>query len=170
VLLYGALAGGRTRAELRRGGATALDERLASGELAPDFGPARLHPRAGATLVAARGPLVAFNLELAPPATLRTARAVAALLRESGAEGLPGLRALGVELASRGGAAQVTMNVEDPARLPLAEIVCAVRRHAQVASAELVGLAPRTWLEGSPDDLAWLGGDPSGQVLENALG
>jgi glutamate formiminotransferase/glutamate formiminotransferase/formiminotetrahydrofolate cyclodeaminase len=170
VFLYGALAGGRTRAELRRGGATGLAARLASGELAPDFGPPALHPSAGATLVAARAPLVAFNLQLAPPATLETAHAIAALVRESGAEGLPGLRALGVELASRDGAPQLTMNVETPARLALAELVAAVRRHAEVASAELVGLAPAASLAGFPEDVPWLGGFPAGQVLENALG
>src|SRR3954464_15454155 len=73
VYLYGALAGGRTRAELRRGGPQALLERAA-----PDYGPARLHPTEGARLVAAREPLVAFNVELAAPATLADARAIAA--------------------------------------------------------------------------------------------
>ncbi|TMK39296.1 MAG: glutamate formiminotransferase [Actinobacteria bacterium] len=170
VFLYGALAGGRPRAELRGEGRRGLGARLAAGEATPDFGPARLHPSAGATLVGARPPLVAFNLELAPPATLHTARAIAARVRESGAEGLPGLRALGVELASRAGAAQLTMNVEDPARLTLAEVVSAVRRHAEVTVAELVGLVPAVALEGFPKDVPWRGGDPSRQVLENALG
>ncbi len=66
VFLYGELAGGRTRAQLRSGGSAGLAERIAMGEVAPDFGPARLHPTAGATLVGARAPLVAFNLQLAP--------------------------------------------------------------------------------------------------------
>ena len=65
VFLYGALADGRTRAELRRGGLTGLAKRIGTGELRPDFGPTRLHPTAGAVLVAARPPLVAFNVELA---------------------------------------------------------------------------------------------------------
>ncbi|HEX3693209.1 MAG TPA: hypothetical protein VHU13_07685, partial [Solirubrobacteraceae bacterium] len=94
VLLYGELAAGRTRAQLRRGGVDALAARLASGELAPDFGPAALHASAGATLVAAREPLVAFNLELAAPADVQDARRIAALIREGGAEGLPGVRAI----------------------------------------------------------------------------
>ena len=55
---------------------------------APDFGPHKLHPTAGAVLVAARPPLVAFNVELAPPATLDDARAIAAAIREGGPEGL----------------------------------------------------------------------------------
>ena len=64
-------------------------------------------------LVAARPPLVAFNVELAPPATLDDARRIAALIREGGEEGLPGVRAIGLELPHRGGVAQVSMNVED---------------------------------------------------------
>ena len=153
ILLYGELGGGRTRAELRRGGPDALAARLASGELVPDFGPRRAHPSAGAVLVAARPPLVAFNVELAPPATLDDARRIAALIREGGAEGLPGLRAIGLALPHRGGVAQVSMNVEDHLRVPLGEAVAAIARHAQPAEAELVGLAPRAAFSGFPEGL-----------------
>jgi glutamate formiminotransferase / 5-formyltetrahydrofolate cyclo-ligase len=62
VFLYGVLAGGRTRAELRRGGPPELGRRIAAGELRPDFGPPGLHRTAGAVLVGARPPLVAFNV------------------------------------------------------------------------------------------------------------
>jgi glutamate formiminotransferase / 5-formyltetrahydrofolate cyclo-ligase len=168
VFLYGALGGGRTRSQLRRGGTARLAARVRSGELRPDFGPRGAHPAAGATLVAAREPLVAFNLQLAAPATLQDARTIAALIREGGAEGLPGLRAIGVQLA--GAVAQVSMNVERPLELPLANVVQAVSRHAALASAELVGLAPRAALEGFPDELELLGFDPAIHVIENALG
>ncbi len=150
VLLYGLLAGGRTRAQLRRGGPGELARRLAAGELAPDFGPARAHPSAGAVLVAARAPLVAFNLELAPPATEADAREVAAAVREGGTHGLPGVRALGLALSARGGVAQVSCNVEDHRTVPLARLLEAVERLAPVAEAELVGLAPAAALEGWP--------------------
>jgi glutamate formiminotransferase len=171
VFLYGELTEGpsgapRSRAELRRGGVAGLMSRM--GELRPDFGPPRLHPTAGATLVAARPPLVAFNLQLAAPATLAEARVVAARIREGGEEGLPGLRAIGVELG--GGVAQVSMNVERPFEVPLVLIVEAVRRHAPVHSAELVGLAPAAALEGFPEDLPMPGFDSARHVLENALG
>jgi glutamate formiminotransferase/glutamate formiminotransferase/formiminotetrahydrofolate cyclodeaminase len=63
-------------------------------------------------LVAARAPLIAFNVELAPPATLADARAIAARIREGGEEGLPGVRAIGLRL-ERGGIVQVSTNVED---------------------------------------------------------
>jgi glutamate formiminotransferase len=170
VFLYGVLGGGRSRAEVRRGGLVALTERMRTGGLRPDFGPQEPHPTAGAVLVAARPPLVAFNLELAPPATLQTARSIAAVIREGGAEGVPGVRAIGVQLAARGGIAQVSINVEDPLSVPLARVVDAVRRHGEVDCAELVGLAPRAALEGFPQDLPIRGFDPARHVIEQALG
>jgi glutamate formiminotransferase/glutamate formiminotransferase/formiminotetrahydrofolate cyclodeaminase len=153
VLLYGALADGRTRAELRRGGIERLAQRLADGELCPDFGPGRPHPTAGATLVAARAPLIAFNVELEPPATLEHARAIAADLREGGAHGLPGVRAIGLTLPARDDVAQVSCNVEDHVAVPLAVLVAAVAARAPVRGCELVGLAPRRALAGFPDDV-----------------
>jgi glutamate formiminotransferase / 5-formyltetrahydrofolate cyclo-ligase len=168
VFLYGALGGGRTRAELRRGGPGRLAERMHTGELRPDFGPRIAHPDTGATLVAAREPLVAFNLQLSSPATVEDARTIAALIREGGAEGVPGLRAIGVQL--EGAVAQVSMNVERPLEVPLGRVVEAVGRHAELASAELVGLVPRAALEGFPEELELLGFDPAVHVIENALG
>jgi glutamate formiminotransferase len=152
VFMYGELAAGRTRAELRRGGPARLAERIDAGELRPDFGPRTLHPSAGAVLVAARPPLVAFNLELVSPATVEDARAIAARIRDGGPEGLPGVRAIGLWLDARG-VAQVSTNVEDHRRVPLAEVVAAIARHATPSRAELVGLAPRAAFEGFPDDL-----------------
>jgi glutamate formiminotransferase len=152
VFLYGDLAGGRTRAELRRGGLAALAERIATGEQRPDFGPRDLHATAGAVLVTARPPLVAFNVELAPPATLDDARAIAALIREGGDEGLPSVRAIGIWLSNRS-IAQVSTNVEDHRRTSLADVVKAVRRHSPVARAELVGLAPRAAFDDFPQDV-----------------
>jgi glutamate formiminotransferase len=142
VFLYGALAGGRTRAELRRGGPAELSRRVAAGELRPDFGPGKLHLTAGAVLVAARPPLIAFNVELAAEATLDEARLVAAAIRERGSEGLPGVRAIGLWLDNRG-IAQVSTNLEDFAATSPAAVVAAVARHAPVTGAELVGLAPQ---------------------------
>jgi glutamate formiminotransferase / 5-formyltetrahydrofolate cyclo-ligase len=178
VFLYGELAGGRSRAQLRRGGVGGLARRMREGELHPDFGPPQIHPTAGATLVAAREPLVAFNLELSPPATVSDARRIAAAIREGGAQGLPGVRALGVALSRRGAAGQmmdstvgqVSMNVERPLELPLREVVEAVRKHADVEAAELVGMVPAVALEGFPQDVEMLNFDPAVHVIENALG
>ena len=148
VFLYGELAGGRTRAELRKGGPDGLSAR----GTVPDYGPAQLHPTAGATLVAARPPLIAFNLELAPPATLEDARRVAALIRAGGAEGLPGVRALGLRLERRD-VIQVSTNVEDHRAVTTTDVLAAVARHHPVKRAELVAPAPQAALAGWPDDV-----------------
>lgn len=168
VFLYGALAQGRTRAELRRGGPSALARRVAEGELRPDFGPAVVHPRGGATLVAARPPLVAFNVTLRAPATLDQARAIAARIREGGAEGLPGLRAIGLKL-ERQQEIQISMNVERPADTPLRDVIAAIARHAKPATAELVGLAPEVAFAGFPEGLPIPGFDPDAHLIERAL-
>jgi glutamate formiminotransferase / 5-formyltetrahydrofolate cyclo-ligase len=175
VFLYGELsaedpAAAITRAQLRRGGVAGLAARMASrGQpLLPDFGPPRMHPSAGATLVAARPPLVAFNLQLAAPSELKDARRIAALIRDGGEHGLPGVRAIGVLLD--GGVAQVSMNVERPFEVSLAMVVEAVRAHVGLAGAELVGLAPAVAFEGFPQDIPITGFDPARHVIENALG
>ena len=166
VFLYGSLAAGRSRADLRRGGAEGLLARVGAGEAKPDFGPGRLSARAGAALVAARAPLVAFNLELGPPADLAAARQIAAEIREGGEEGMPGVRAIGLELPARGGVAQVSVNVEDHVAVSLADVVRAVERRAPVAATELVGLAPRMAFRDFPDGLECRGR----ATLEDALG
>jgi glutamate formiminotransferase len=143
VFLYGALGGGRTRAQLRRGGPAELGRRIARGQL---------HPTAGAVLVAARAPLVAFNVELAAPAGVQDARRIAALIREGGAEGLTAVRAIGVWLSDRS-AAQVSTNVEDHMATRLVDVVGAIARHAPIAEAELVGLAPQSAFDGFPIDI-----------------
>jgi glutamate formiminotransferase len=144
VFLYGELATGRGPAFFRRGGTEELAGRLASGEVAPDFGPARLDERAGGSIVGARRPLIAFNVELAD-ADLELARALAAVVRERDG-GFPGVRALGLELP-RAGRVQVSMNVEDWEAAALHEIVARIEteaadRGARVLGSELVGLMP----------------------------
>ena len=140
VFLYGVLAGGRTRAELRRGGPEALIARTR-----PDAGPHELHPTAGATLVAARPPLAAFNVEIA--ASLATAKEIAAEVRT-----LPGVRALGLELAQQG-IVQVSTNIEELDRTTPADVVAAIRARAEVTGAELVAPAPRSAFESFPADV-----------------
>jgi glutamate formiminotransferase len=96
------------------------------------------------------------------------ARSIAWELRESGG-GLPGVRALGLELPSRG-RAQVSVNVHDHGAVPLAEIVERVRARAPVAECELVGLAPAAAFDGFPDDVPLRDFDPRRKLVENALG
>jgi glutamate formiminotransferase len=169
VFLYGELATKpehEERAWIRRGGPKELARRIESGDLVPDFGPSRPHPTAGAVLAAARAPLLAFNVDLVTD-DLAVAKRIAAGLRESGG-GLPGVRALGLYLHDRK-RAQVSTNVHDHRAAPLREIVEYVRERAEVAEAELIGLAPRAAFDGFPDDVPLRGFDPERHLLEEAL-
>jgi glutamate formiminotransferase len=170
VILYGELATSpenRERAALREGGGEVVAARIESGELVPDFGPPRPHPSAGVTLAAARPPLIAFNLDLASD-DLELARRIAAEIREGGGGGLPGVRAIGLYLEDRG-RAQVSTNVHDFGVTPLRDVVEAVRNRAEVAEAELVGLAPEAAFRRFPEDLPIRGFSPERHLLENAL-
>ena len=174
VFLYGDLAsdaGRRERAYFRAGGIDSLWQRMTSGGLVPDFGPSRPHPTAGATLVTARAPLAAFNLELATE-DLETARQIAAAIRESPESGIPGVRALGLALST--GRTQVSTNVHDPIGTPLAEVVEAVQdeaalRGTSVIEAELIGLIPEAALEEYPEDVPIRDFDPAFHVIERRL-
>lgn len=163
VFLYGSAdPAGRTLPELRR---TAFKER------APDFGPAEPHPTAGAMAVGARPILVALNCELSDPDPA-VARMIARAVRERDG-GLPGVRALGFALASKG-RAQVSMNLVDLAATGVEAACAAVRRAAaghgaDVAAVELVGLLPAAELERcSGEFLAWSGLSPD-QTIEVRL-
>lgn len=173
VFLYGALAAGPDRAErayFRNGGLAELWLRMESGELRPDYGPDLPHRTAGATLVTARPPLAAFNVELDSD-DVELAQAVAAGLRESGG-GLPGVRAIGLPIG--GARAQVSTNVHDPSAVPLGRVVERVRElavplGAAPVEAELVGLIPAAALAGYPADVPLRGFDPDRHTIEARL-
>jgi glutamate formiminotransferase len=168
VFLYGELAPGRGPAFFRRGGPEELQRRIDAGELAPDFGPARLDPAAGGVIVGARPPLIAFNVNLAG-ADVEAARAIARVVRERDG-GFPGVRALGLDL-QRAGHAQVSMNVEDWRAAPLHELVAAIEREAaargvEVAGSELVGLMPGGAAAAAAGALLQIDGFDASRVLE----
>ena len=170
VFLYGELAPGRGPAFFRRGGTEELQRRIDEGELKPDFGPERLDPSAGAVLVGARRPLIAFNVNL--KGELEAAREVAALVRETGG-GFSGVRALGLELPSAG-LVQVSMNVEDWEAAALHDIVARVEqealfRGATVVGAELVGLMPAGAAAAAAGAMLRIDGFDSSRVLELRL-
>ena len=144
--------------------------RVEGGELRPDFGPAELHPTAGATLVTARPPLAAFNVELAG-ADIAAAREVASRLREAGG-GLEGVRAIGIDLGN--GRTQVSTNIHDPATVSLATVAMRIRElaaphGARPVGAEIVGLVPERALDGWPDALPITGFDPAKHVIERRV-
>jgi glutamate formiminotransferase len=138
VLLYEESARSPARKnlpDLRRQG---LQERLHQD--GPDFGPAQLHPRLGATVMGARRPLVAFNLVLESQ-DLELARSIARHLRS-----LPSVRSLGFWLESQQ-KVQVSVNLTDPEQVDLDQVFEEVLSQASahgvaLHSSELIGLAP----------------------------
>ena len=154
----------------RRGGTDELQRRLDAGELAPDFGPPRLDATAGAVILGARAPLVAFNVNLR--GSLEVAREVAAVVRERGG-GFPGVRALGLDLPTAG-VVQVSMNVEDWEAAALHDIVARVAaeaesRGAEVLGSELVGLMPAGAAAAAAGAMLRIDGFDASRVLELRL-
>ena len=129
---------------VRRGQFEGLSAKMGARGWGPDCGPAAPHPSAGASAVGARGPLIAFNVNLTT-GDVAAARRIAGRIRERDG-GLPGVKALGIRLAHRG-TAQVSTNVVDYRRTSLATLLDAVTREANalgvdVEGTEVVGLVP----------------------------
>jgi len=161
----------RNLADIRRGEFEGLATKMASPEWAPDFGPARPHPTAGATVIGARAPLIAFNVNLATD-RLDVAKAIAAAVRQSSG-GLPFVKALGLALDHRG-IVQVSMNLTNYEETPILRVFEAVRseadrRGAAVLESEIVGLVPEAALPAAPEQSLRLAGFSSSQVLEQRL-
>ena len=139
--LYGP---GRSLPEIRRGAFTTV---------APDTGPPSPHPTAGATAVGARNVLIAYNVWIGAADGSDAVDVVAVAKRLAGHVRRPGLRTLGLDVD---GAAQVSCNVVDPARVTLVEVYDAVATGAatqgcKVLRGELVGLLPRSALAAVPE-------------------
>jgi glutamate formiminotransferase/formiminotetrahydrofolate cyclodeaminase len=134
----------RNLANVRRGGFETLRDVIAADpDRAPDFGPMRVHPTAGAVAIGARPFLVAFNAYLGDATKLPIAKAVARAVRES-SDGLAAIKALGLEVD---GQAQVSMNLVDIDRTSLSAAYSAVEREARALGAEItwseiIGLVP----------------------------
>jgi glutamate formiminotransferase / 5-formyltetrahydrofolate cyclo-ligase len=173
VFLYGDLATQERhweRAFFRAGGLVELSRRVHSGELRPDLGPRKVDPRTGVTLMTARAPLAAFNVEL-KGGDITAARQIASRLRES-AGGLAGVRAIAIALGRD--RTQVSTNVHDPAAVPLATVVERIRElarehGARPVAAEVVGLVPRASLAGWRDEIPLVGFDPAKHVIERRV-
>lgn len=136
-------------ADVRRGQYEGLRAEIGQHGREPDFGPARLHPSAGAVAVGARPFLIAYNINLDSD-DIELARRIARRVRESGG-GLPKVQANGFEIhePERGDPprAQVSMNLLDFSVTPLWLVWDAVRDLAaedgiELAESELIGLAP----------------------------
>ena len=143
----------------------------ADPDRAPDFGPRKLHPTAGATVVGARPPLIAYNVNLGT-ADVKVAKRIARLVREKDG-GLPAVRALGFELKDRG-LVQVSMNLVNFEVTSIAAAFDAVSAHADklgvpVVGSEIVGLVPQAALPPNPVERLRLESFSPTQILENRL-
>lgn len=172
VYLYEAAATRPERTNLeniRRGEYEGLLESIGSDpEREPDFGPRELSP-AGATVIGARAPLIAFNVYLATD-DISIAKQIAKAVRHSGG-GLRFVKALGLSVD---GQAQVSMNLTDFTKTPIYRVVELIRREAQrhgvgVLRSELVGLTPQQALVDSAQWYLQLDDLESDQILENRL-
>jgi glutamate formiminotransferase len=172
VYFYEAAASRPERRELpylRRGEYEGLAARIAHDpDRAPDYGPSQLGS-AGATIIGARNPLIAFNIFL-HTSDLRVAKAIARAVRGSSG-GLRGVRALGMLV---GGRAQVSMNLTDYRHTPVHRVVELVAREAQahgtsIAESELVGLIPEDALIDAARALLRLPGLRDEQILERQI-
>lgn len=175
VFLYEQAALHRDHAPLesvRRGGLQGLAFRMASDpDWRPDYGPHQLHKTAGAVVIGARPPLIAFNVNLRST-DLALARSIAKDIRQSNG-GLSHLKAIGVELASRK-MVQVAMNLTDYIITPLHVAFEAVRARAAekgvvVAESEVIGLVPQAALIQVAGHSLALKQFDSTQVLESRL-
>jgi glutamate formiminotransferase len=169
VFFYGRLTRDRREpAFFRRGGPEELQRRVDSGELAPDRGPKKLHPTAGAVVLGVRRPLIAFNVNLRSD-DVDVARGIAAVVRERDG-GFPGVRALGLDLPEAG-VVQVSMNVTDWEAAALHVIVARVVQEAElrgveVIGSELVGLMPAGAAVAAAGSILRIDGFDVSRVLE----
>jgi glutamate formiminotransferase / 5-formyltetrahydrofolate cyclo-ligase len=169
VFFYGRLTRDRREpAFFRRGGPEELQRRVDSGELAPDRGPKKLHPTAGAVVLGVRRPLIAFNVNLRSD-DVDVARGIAAVVRERDG-GFPGVRALGLDLPEAG-VVQVSMNVTDWEAAALHVILARVVQEAElrgveVIGSELVGLMPAGAAVAAAGSILRIDGFDVSRVLE----
>jgi glutamate formiminotransferase len=158
-------------ANVRRGEYEGLKEAIKVPERHPDFGPSQMHPRAGATAVGARPPLVAYNINLNTN-DLEIAKAIAKTIRGSSG-GFSSIKALGV-LIEETNTAQVTINVCNFREVSLARVFETVMSEAErfgvtITGSEIVGLVPMDALLDTVTFYLRLDGFQPDQVLEKRL-
>jgi glutamate formiminotransferase len=161
----------RNLEDIRRGEFEGLAAKMASPDWAPDFGPAVPHPSAGASVVGARMPLIAYNINLATD-RLDVAKKIAAAIRQSSG-GYRFVKAMGIALQDRG-IVQVSMNLTNYEKTPIFRVFESVKREAErygvaILESEIVGLVPSAALTSAAEFYLQLSGFTGDQVLENKL-
>jgi glutamate formiminotransferase len=163
--------GRKNLADIRRGQFEGLAAKMSQPDWAPDYGPPAPHPSAGATVIGARMPLIAYNINLATD-RLDVAKKIAATVRFSSG-GLPHVKAMGVALEDRG-IVQVSMNLTNYLETPMFVVFDAVKREADrhgvgVLESEIVGLVPAAALVSAAEHYLQLNSFTRGQILEDKL-
>lgn len=158
-------------ATIRKGEFEGLKDKMQLAEWKPDFGHAQPHPTAGATVIGARMPLVAYNVNLNTD-KLEIADAIAKKVRFLGG-GLRFCKAMGVELTDRG-IVQVSMNLTDFTKTAIYRAHELVRIEANrygvtIVGAEIIGLVPMDALIDTAAYYLGLEGFSTKQVLETHL-
>ncbi|MBI3047055.1 MAG: glutamate formimidoyltransferase [Acidobacteria bacterium] len=157
--------------DIRRGEFEGLAAKMAAPGWAPDFGPGIPHPSAGASVIGARMPLIAYNINLATD-RLEVAKKIAATIRYSSG-GFRYVKAMGVRLADRG-IVQVSINLTNYEKTPMFRVFDAVKREAarygvNVLESEIVGLVPAAALVDAAEHFLQLASFTPDQILENRL-
>ena len=157
--------------DIRRGEFEGLAAKMATDGWAPDFGPAAPHPSAGAVVIGARMPLIAYNINLATN-RLDVAKKIAAAIRHSSG-GYRFVKAMGIALEERG-IVQVSMNLTNYEKTPIFRVFETVKREAErygvaVLESEIVGLVPSAALNAAAEFYLQIAGFNADQVLENKL-
>ena len=157
--------------DIRRGEFEGLAAKMSSADWHPDFGPASPHASAGATVVGARMPLIAYNINLATD-RLDVARKIAAAIRHSSG-GLRYVKAMGVKLEDRN-LAQVSMNLTNYEKTPVFRVFEMVKREAErygvsILESEIVGLIPSAALTRSAEFYLQIEGFSDDQILEKKI-
>ena len=157
--------------DIRRGEFEGMAAKMASEGWAPDFGPSTPHPSAGASVIGARMPLIAYNINLDTD-RLEVAKKIAAAVRFSSG-GFRFVKAMGVSLADRG-IVQVSMNLTNYEKTPILRVFEAVKREAErygvnVLESEIVGLVPAAALIDVAVSTLQLSEFKKDQVLETRL-
>ncbi|HWX25293.1 MAG TPA: glutamate formimidoyltransferase, partial [Vicinamibacteria bacterium] len=161
----------RNLEDVRRGQFEGLAEKMKDPLWVPDFGPKEPHPSAGATVVGARMPLIAYNINLGT-ADLEVAKRIAKAIRHSSG-GYRFVKAMGIMLEQRG-IAQVSINMTDYKKTPLHRVFETVRSEAErqgvaVVGSEIVGLVPQEALLDAADHFLRLEGFQTDQILEKKI-
>jgi glutamate formiminotransferase len=161
----------RNLEDIRRGEFEGLAAKLARPEWTPDFGPSTPHPSGGATVIGARMPLIAYNINLATD-RLDVAKRIAAAVRHSSG-GLRYVKAMGLALGDRG-IVQVSMNLTNFEKTPIHRVFELVKREAErdgvkVLESEIVGLIPAAALTSAAGWYLQIDKLPADQILENRL-